>query len=349
MRRTPLLAVLLLAAGCTRSPAPPAPAPIPPVDVVRVVSQRLAATEALPADLKPWQAVAIYPKVRGFVDRIPVDRGSVVKRGDLLVLLSAPELAAQAAQAEATALGDRSTYERLLNASKVKGAVSENEIEVARQTAAADAQRVRSFKTLAGYLVISAPFDGVVTERNVHPGALVGPPAEPLTTAVPMLRVEDIARLRLTVPVPEADAHAVAEGAEVRFRVRAWPGREFRGVIRRISHWVDEGSRTMAVEADVDNRDQTLDPGMFVEVVWPVRRDVATLFVPATAIAESSEKVFVDRVRDDRIEQVKVERGRSMGDLIEVFGALGAGDLVLVHGSEDLRDGARVKPHPAHF
>lgn len=344
MRRAPAI-LFLLAAGCVHPAPARKDAAVPRVDVVRVVSHRLAAAESLPAELKPWQAIAVFPKVRGFVAEIPVDRGSVVRRSDLLVRLSAPELEAQAAQAVATALSDRSTYQRLLAAARVKGAVSENEIEVARQTAAADEERVHALKTLAGYLVITAPFDAVVTERNVHPGALVGPPTEPLTAAVPMLRIEDIARLRLTVPVPEADARAVAQGAEVRFRVSAWPGREFVGRVARISHWVDERSRTMAVEADVDNRESKLDPGMFVEVQWPVRRDVPTLFVPAAAIAETSEKVFVDRVRNGRIEQVNVKRGKSMGKLVEVFGALSAGDLVLMHGSDDMPDGARVAPH----
>jgi len=86
--------------------------PIPEVDVVRVVWQKLETTERLPAELAPWEVVAIYPKVQGFVEEIPVDRGSVVHRGQLLVRLSAPELVAQTAQAQATMLGDKATVVR---------------------------------------------------------------------------------------------------------------------------------------------------------------------------------------------------------------------------------------------
>src|SRR5258708_19269981 len=112
-----VLLLALVVVGCNSS----APAndsrqsvdPVPQVDVVRVVSQKLEATERLPAELAPWEQVAIYPKVPGFVEAIPVDRGSVVRRGQLLVRLSAPELGAQTAQARATLSGDQATFARL--------------------------------------------------------------------------------------------------------------------------------------------------------------------------------------------------------------------------------------------
>jgi membrane fusion protein (multidrug efflux system) len=346
VRRLIFLVALLLAAcnhplesGVQASKPQPAAAP---VEVVRVLSAPLATSERLPAELAPWEAVAVYPKVAGFVAEIAVDRGSVVGRGQLLVRLSAPELIAQAAQAAATLEGDRSTFERLRNASATQGAVSENELELARQALAADQQRLRSLRTLAGYLVVSAPFDGIITERNVHPGALVGPPAEPLTQAVPMLRMEQIATLRLTVPVPEGDTAGIAEGANVQFQVRAWPGESFVGRISRVSHAVDVRTRTMAVEADVDNRRHRLDPGMFAEVLWPVRRSTRSLFVPAGAIVETTQAIFVQRVRNGKIERVNVQRGKPMGDLVEVFGQLRPQDLVAARGSEDLADGAPV-------
>lgn len=348
MKRCLLLLVVLLTA-CDRPAVPRSRSSAtavqsPQVDVVPVVSHRLSITEHLPAELAPWQVVAIYPKVRGFVAEIPVDRGSIVRRGQLLVRLSAPELLAQTAQAQAALQSDRSTYDRLVNASETKGAVSENELEVARQTVAADAERVHSLKTLAGYLTIDAPFDGIITERNVHPGALVGPPAEPLTNAVPVLRIEQIARLRLTVPVPEADAGAVSEGARVTFRVRAYPDRDFFGTLSRVSRWIDPSTRTMAVEADVSNNDRLLDPGMFADVSWPVQRQTSSLFVPASAVVETSDGVFLEVIRAGRVKRVSVQRGKAMTNLVEVFGPLKTGDLVIAKGSEDLADGVRVIP-----
>lgn len=345
MKRIVLLFALVLMA-CTRSRSTndnrQMVAPIPEVDVVRVVSQKLETTERLPAELAPWEVVAIYPKVQGFVEVIPVDRGSVVHRGQLLVRLSAPELVAQTAQAQATMLGDKATFERLRIASHTPGAVSENELELARALFKADQKKVNWLKTLTGYLILVAPFDGIITERNVHPGALVGPPSEPLQSAVPMLRIEQISHLRLTVPVPEADAGAIAEGAKVEFQVSAWPGRYFTGTISRISHWVDARTRTMAVEADVYQGAPILDPGMFAEVMWPLRGEAPSLFVPASAVVESAEATFVERVRQGKVERVPVHRGSTMGDLVEVFGSLNGGDSVVFRGSEDLANGTRV-------
>ena len=349
MKRVALLLLALLVAGCNGS-APASDSrqttdPVPQVDVVRVVSQKLEATERLPAELAPWEQVAIYPKVQGFVEEIPVDRGSVVRRGRLLVRLSAPELGAQTAQARATLSGDKATFERLRVASRTPGAVSTNELELAQALFKADQAKVNSLQTLASYLVVVAPFDGIITERNVHPGALVGPPNEPLQSSVPMLRIEQVSHLRLTVPVPEADVGAIAEGTKIKFQVRAWPGRDFAGTISRVSHWVDTKTRTMAVEADVDQSQCALDPGMFVEVVWPLRRDSQSLFVPASAVLDTAEATFVERVSEGRVEHVPVHRGSTMGNLMEVFGSLNAGDSVVVRASEDLANGTRVIPH----
>jgi len=347
MKRVALLLVLVVV-GCNRhtstSDSHQSADPVRQVDVVRVVSQKLEATERLPAELAPWEQVAIYPKVQGFVEQIPVDRGSVVRRGQLLVRLSAPELEAQTAQARATLSGDKATFERLRVASRTPGAVSANELELAQALFKADQAKVNSLETLASYLVVVAPFDGIITERNVHPGALVGPPSEPLQSAVPMVRIEQVSHLRLTVPVPEVDVGAIAEGTRIKFRVRAWPGRDFTATISRLSHWVDAKTRTMAVEADVGQSRSALAPGMFVEVVWPLRRDSPSLFVPASAVLETSEATFVERVRQGKVERVPVHRGSTMGDQIEVFGSVNAGDPVVVHASEDLANGTRVVP-----
>jgi membrane fusion protein (multidrug efflux system) len=352
MKRGAILLLAFLIADCDRSVIDRGQAnsdatAIPSVEVVRVVSQRLSVIEPLPAELAAWEVVAIYPKARGFVEEIPVDRGSVVKKGLLLVRLSAPELLADTAKAEATLRGDRTTFEQLSEAAQTKGAVSVNELKLSKEKVRSDEEQVRSLSTLASYLTITAPFDGIITERNVHPGALVGPPPETLQNAIPMLRIEQIARLRLTVPVPEADTDAVSEGSTVQFRVRASPGRSFSATISRVSHWVDPKTRTMAVEADIDNRAHSLDPGMFAEVLWPVSRSEATLFVPASAVVDTTEATLVERVKAGRVERVPVRRGKAMGEVQEVFGPLEAGDLVILHGSEDLANGARVIPRPS--
>jgi RND family efflux transporter MFP subunit len=191
------------------------------------------------------------------------------------------------------------------------------------------------------YLIVTAAFDGIVTERNVHPGALVGPQAG--AVAPPMLRIEQVRKLRLTVPVPEIFAGAISEGASANFTVRAFPGASFPGVVSRVAHSVDVKTRSMAVELDVDNTDGRLAPGMFADVSWPVKRTEPSIFVPPGAIVVTTERTFVARIKDGAVEQVTVSRGALQGDLVEVFGALQPGDLVARRATEDLRDGVRVQ------
>ncbi|MGE5183881.1 MAG: efflux RND transporter periplasmic adaptor subunit [Acidobacteriota bacterium] len=342
MRR--LLLVLLVA--CHRSPDP-APAPTASsagpqtVEVVAVVAKPLDATLELPAELAPDESVAIYPRVSGFLDEIAVDRGSPIRKGQLLARLSAPELAAQRAEAESKVAAAKSTYDRLKAASATPGAIAGHDLEVAEAGLNAEKSRVDSLRALESYLYVRAPFDGVVTERNVHPGALVGPPTAPNTP--PMLRVEKIDHLRVTVAVPEADAGAVAAGTAAVFTVSTYPGQNFTGKVARIAHEIDPKTRTMAVELDFDNAGpKPLVPGAYAEVRWPVHRDAPSLFVPPSAIATTTERTFVDRVRDGKIEQVTVVRGAQMGNLVEVFGELAAGDQVLKRGSEVLAPGTAV-------
>jgi RND family efflux transporter MFP subunit len=309
------------------------------VEVVPVVSRPLDTTVHLQGELGPWEVVAIYPRVTGFVASIGVDRASVVHRGQVLARLVAPELASQRAEAQARTRADQSTLERLRAAAQTPGVVAGHDVELAEAAVQADRAHVRALAELEQYLVVSAPFDGVVTERDVHPGALVGPQTG---AGTPMLRMQQIARLRLTVAVPEAFVGSIAEGASANFNVRAWPGRTFAGTIVRPSHSVDTQTRTMAVELDVANADSALSPGMYADVAWPVRRTTPSLFVPRTAVVQTTERTFVVRVHDGVTETVPVQRGASVGDLVEVTGDLRPSDTIARRGSEDLRSGTRV-------
>lgn len=313
------------------------------LDTVRVVSRPLEGTRHLEGELGAYENVAIFARAGGYVSKVLVDRGSIVKSGQLLITLVAPELAAQRAEAQAKLLGDKSTLDRLHAAAETPGAVAAHEIEVDQATVSADEARVQSLRQMEKYLTITAPFDGVVTERNVHPGALVGPPSG--ATGSPMLRIEQVSQLRLTVPVPENLVGAISEGTTAAFTVSAWPGQAFSGITRRVSHAVDPQTRAMPVELDVDNASGRLAPGMLADVKWPVKRGSPSLFVPPSSIVQSTEKTFVVRVDGGTVDRVPVQRGAAQGQLVEVFGALQEGDSVALRGSEELRPGMHVEPH----
>src|SRR2546423_12984156 len=336
----------------------------PALEVATVESRKLAIIVRLPGELQPYEQVAVFPKVTGFVDSISVDRGSVVKAGQLMIRLIAPEIAAQRAEAqsklqgadaqrieaEAKLASDESTYQRLKAASATPGVVAGNDLEVAQRAVEADRARVESVREgaqaarsalksvseIEGYLQVRAPFDGVVTERNVHPGALVGP-SSGSGVGVPIVRVEKISRLRLLVPVPEKYVAGIKEGAKVRFSVPAFPNQAFSGKVARIAHSVDVKTRTMPVELDVTNTDGHLASGMFPEVVWPVSRSQPTLFVPTSAVARTTEATFVVRIRDGNTEWVNVQAGEVDGKQTEGFGDFRGGDDVAACGTDEMR------------
>lgn len=345
-RRAVVLAAWLTGCPATApsvepTPASPAKPASPALETAKVEAQRVQAQTVLQGELSPYEAVALYARVPGFVDRISVDRGSMVKAGQVLAQLSSPELPAQRAEAEARAHAEDLTQKRLRTAASTPGAVSKQEIDQSDAAYRASASRVAALRAQEQYLVIRAPFDGVVTERNVHPGALVGPPQSP--SVPPVLRVEQLARLRLTVAVPDAYASTIAQGVKIDFSVRAWPRDKFSAPVVRIAHAIDPKTRTMAVELDVNNADGRLASGMFAQVTWPVVRSTPSLLVPASAVVRTTERTFVDRVRGGVVEQVAVQPGLPQGDRVEVFGSLIEGDLILKRGREDLPSGSHVE------
>lgn len=354
------------AAAAAQPPAPTA------VDCVKVVSQKLNITIPLPGELQPYEEVRIFSKVSGFVKWIGVDRGSTVKQGQLLAVLIAPEIVAQKSEAESKVLSaenqriaaeaklaaDESSWERLKQAANTPGVISDEELEVAEKAATADRARVvalrntadaaranlRSAEEMESYLRIVAPFDGIVTKRNVHPGALVGPGGGS-GTQPSMMRIEQVAHLRLVVAVPEVYVAGIQKGETISFTVPAFPGRTFHGTVARLADSIDVSTRTMPVEMDVWNPGLELHSGMFPSILWPVRRPGPTLFVPQSAVGRNMEQSYVIRVRDDRAEPVSVKTGGVMGNLTEVFGDLQAGDEVALRATDELRSGTAVSAH----
>jgi RND family efflux transporter MFP subunit len=373
-----ILSVVLaasIAVGCggrnSTSRTPPAAAAAGPatIDVVRVVEQSLDVPLSLPGELTAFQSVDIFPRVTGFVKVVNVDRGSRVRAGDVLISLEAPELVAQRAEAQSKlqaaeaqlsaarskADADRSTFDRLKAASATPGVVAGNDVTIAEKSADATANQVvaaqqsveaarqalNAVRDMEGYLRVTAPFAGVVSERNVHPGALVGPSIN--AGATPLLRLVDTTRLRLVVAVPEAYTARMAPGGQVPFTVAAYPGQSFSGKVARIAQAVDVTTRAMAVELDVANGNGRLAPGTFCQVRWPVRRSGPSLFVPSTSVATTTDRVFVIRVRDGKTEWIDVKTGLTSGALVEVFGDLRAGDEIAGRGTDELRPGTEVR------
>jgi len=345
---------------------------IPPVcaqtiEFAPVVSKPLSRTIDLPGEFQPFLSVSLHARVTGYVEKVLVDRGSIVKEGQLLVELTAPEMQAQIAEAESklqTAEAERlqaeaqvsaaeNTLQSLAEAAKTPGAIAGNEVVQAdkqvqagkallnaRQHAVQAAQSsIDTLKTIQSYLKVTAPFDGVVTARLIHPGALVGP-----NSGSALLELQQVSTLRLVVSVPEENVGGIVRGAKIAFSVPAYPGRTFSGTVARIAEALDPKTRSMPVELDVPNKDRTLAPGMYPTVRWTVRSSDQGLFVPKTSVVTTTEQTFVVRDKDGRAEWVNVQKGPADGDLIRVIGPLQPGDMVVKRATDEIRQGAVLKP-----
>jgi RND family efflux transporter MFP subunit len=213
-------------------------------------------------------------------------------------------------------------------------------VRAAESATSAAQAAVKAAKLSQQYLQITAPFDGVITKRFAHPGALVGPGNG---SAGGLLELEQVSRLRLVIDVPESEVAGIRRGSRVEFRVPAYPRRKFAGTLARVDRSLDPKTRTMPVELDVMNAGNELSPGMFPEVSWPARRSGTSLLVPATAVVTTTERTFVIRVAGDRAEWVNVRKGAQIGELVEIFGPVARGDFVVRRANDEIREGTRLQ------
>lgn len=351
VRRVALIGTAALsAAGCGTAPdatvkpagtpaASAAPAAPPASPFVAVVERPLSASVTVQGELLPFRAVDLHARVAGYVREVRVDRGSRVRRGDVLLEMDAPELLQQRSEVQARLAASKQTAARLRAAASTAGAVAPTELESIDAVLKADEARVAALDELASYLTIRAPFDGVVAARHVHPGALAGPNGG---AGGVLLRLEEHDRLRLVVSVPERYAGGTLIGRTPTFRVAAWPGETFTGRVNRNSGSVDMRTRAMLVELDVAAAAK-LAPGMFADVSWPVARRAPSRLVPATALVQTGTRTYVIKLSGDTAALTTVERGLVDGDLVEVFGALTSADSVLRRGREDVAAGMPLR------
>jgi membrane fusion protein (multidrug efflux system) len=325
----------------------------PAVVLIPVQKGKLSSTITVPGELLPYQQVDLYAKVNSFVKGLMVDIGSQVHKGQLLATLEAPEINSQLStansrikQQQAVYIASKATYDRLVNTSKTPGTISQNDLEQAeakKNSDYASLEAVRSaYKESAAnlaYLNIRAPFDGVITTRNVNLGAYVGPGGKGTD---PLFVLQDQQRLRLVVSVPESYTGDLSKKNEVTFTVKSLPNQKFTAKIKRLAGALDEKLRSERLEIDVYNTSKRLLPHMFAEVAVSLPAKDSTFIVPKTAVVTSTERVFVIKVLNHRALWVNVQKGFQFGDMVEVYGNLKPGDQIVKQASDEIRDGSGV-------
>jgi membrane fusion protein (multidrug efflux system) len=334
---------------------------VPPVETVELQKSMLVSTLQVPGELQPYQQVSLYAKINSYVKKYLVDVGSEVRKGQLMIILEAPEFTSQLASArarikqqEAIYLASKATYDRLFNTAKTPGTIAQNDIDQADARRKADYANLDAAKAQyqevtanLQYLQIHAPFDGVVSERNASMGAYVGPGGK--GSDLPLFVVQQQKKLRLVISVPELSTGSLGKRNEVDFTVRALPNQKFTAVIKRSAGALDARLRSERMEMDVENPKKLLLPGMYAEVSVPLKSHDSTFVVPKTALVQSTEKVFVVRVgKNHRAEWVDVQKGLQGKEGVEVYGKdLKIGDKLVMNATDEIRDGKAVNDKPA--
>ena len=323
------------------------------METIPVLKSNPLVTLKLAGELKPDEQTELFAKVNSYVKQIRVDIGDKVVAGQTLVVLEAPEILSQIANAkakvqaqEAIYLSTKSTYDRMLNADETKGAVAKDAIDQIKARKLSDESQLSAarsayneIKNINDYLVIKAPFSGTITNRSIDIGAYVGPMSK-----TPLLVVENNQKLRLNLSVPEANTPYINIGDTIRFYVRSQPQVKHMALVSRKSGSLDARLRSEKIEADFNNHQNQLKPYMVAETMIPLQNDVATFFVPKMSVVESGMGTYVIRVEQGKTKNIPVSMGRIWEDKIEVFGELGEGDNILKMASEEIMEGTAVPP-----
>jgi membrane fusion protein, multidrug efflux system len=325
-----------------------------PVDHITLERSALPQLVKLPAQLASFEEVSIFPKVNGYVREVWVDVGSHVKKGQLLMELEAPELqqaTTQARERYARAKLDyiisEQNYQRMQQASLTPGAVSPMGLASLKAKADADSTLCNAEKAnwqeqaaILGYLSVTAPFDGVISERNVHPGALVSAESH---DNKPMLDLRQVDHLRLQVDIPEGIAASLQDKDTVTFYLSAYPGRKMTGHVSRRSDVVNSQFRAERMELDVYNHDGKLAPGMYADVLFYSKGNSDAFTVPRSAVVTSTERKYVIAIRNGKTVKIDVATGNETADKIEVIGDLQPGEQILSHASDEQQEGVTIK------
>ena len=339
------------------------------VEVVKVVSPTLTEPTQeilLPGTTQAFTDASLFARTNGYVKAWHFDIGPRVKKGQLLAEIETPEVDQQLQQARA----DLETAQANLKQAEItaerwkglleSGSVSQQETDAAvnalsamKATVNSNAANVRRLEQLQGFEKIYAPFDGVITARNLDVGVLINA-GSTTTPSQELFHMAAIDKLRVFVAVPEVYAPAARPGAQATMTLDAFPGRTFRGTLVRTANAIDLTARTLLVEVDGDNPRGELLPGAYVFVHLQLPKEVRSVTIPVNALIFRAQGLQVAVVRDGQAKLVPVTISRDHGTFVEIASGLQPTDQVIVAPPDSLATGTPVRitgtPNPTrHF
>jgi RND family efflux transporter MFP subunit len=315
------------------------------VAVVKVTRSDLAHIIHLTAEVVPYQEIDVYAKVAGYLEAINVDIGDHVKAGDVIAKLDLPEQSADYEKAKVDFEISKLNYDRLDAVAKKKpGLVAQQEIDDTYAALNVAKAKMTYAQTILGYAVITAPFDGIITKRWANTGALIQTGTSS-STAVPIVKLAQITRLRLAFPVPESAITQIHVGVPVSITIGA-TGQTLKGSIVRFAHKLEEATRTMNAEVDLDNSNLNLTPGMYATVDLTLESKENVLVLPPQAVADEENPTVLLVNGNNKIEGRPVKLGLQTKDRVEIIKGLVEGDLIVFGSRSALEPGMTINPKP---
>ncbi len=321
----------------------------------------------LPGTTRPFDSATIFARATGYILKRMVDIGSKVKAGDVLALIAAPDLDQQLVQARAQVIQLEATIEQARANSELaqatnnrtsrlvdQGWQTKQQGDVDRLTARAQAAAlnvaqanlqvqkaaVSRLEELTSFERVTAPFDGVITARNIDVGDLV---TADNAGGTPMFSMDRTAVLRIQVYVPQDSVFAIEDGFEAGITVPELPGRVFKGKIARNASSLQAGTRTLLTEVDVDNADGQLRAGIYCSVHFNIPRLEPTIIVPSQAVIFDAKGLSAAVYENGTAQLRHLDLLRDDGAQVEVRAGLNPGDRIILNPPVDVRDGMPVQ------
>jgi len=326
---------------------------IPTVALVQPTPASSHQTLTLPGNIQPFNRAAIFARVNGYVKSWDHDIGSPVKAGQALAAIDAPDLDQQLSQAKATLASVRANLQIASLTANRNNILLQKQIvaqQLADQTTAdatakeavvdANEANVRQLEAMQSFKTLAAPFDGVVTARNVEIGQLISPGG----SGPPLFEVSDLHRVRIFVQVPQSFSAGLAPGMKATFEMPQYPGVQFDATLSHTSKSINASSHSMQVELQADNAAGKFFGGSYCNVHFEMPTDANLVTIPSTALVTGNQGTQVSTLdSNDKVVLKNVRLGRDLGDSVEVIAGLSPSDRIINNPPETLAAGDTVR------
>ena len=311
----------------------------PTVTVVPAKATPDTTTVTLPADTKSLRETFVFARANGFVKSWSADIGQRVEAGQVLAEVTTPELDQQIAESRAKLGLARISYNRLAGVA-LPGAISKQELDAAQAQYSAQQAGVQQLLAQQAFRRVTAPFNGIITQRNVEVGSLVN---SSNSNGSQLFKLEQTDKLRAFVQVPQNFAPAIKNGLEADYLVPEFPGRSFNGRVVRNAGVLDPSTRTLLTEVQIPNGRGELRPGSYAQVRFHLPRTAPGVIIPANTLVPGGTDSRVATVQNGKIHYQPIVTGRDFGSQLEVSQGLKGGELLVLNPSELLSEGLAVQ------